>query len=109
MSHEKFMICITACQACAIACNRCATACLDEPEPKMMADCIRTDLDCAEICNLAVSAMTRGSDCVTAICRACAEVCDICAKICETYDHDHCRECADACRNCAQECWKMVA
>ena len=109
MSHEKYRSCIDACYSCALACDHCAGACLDEPDPKKMATCIRTDIDCAALCHLAIGAMARGGPAVETICRLCADVCDTCAEICAQFDHKHCQDCADACRNCSQECRKMVA
>lgn len=108
MAHHKYQQCIDACYTCAAACDHCATACLTEPDPGKMADCIRLDLDCADICRLAAAAMARNSDNVAAFCRLCAEICDKCAKECDAYDHDHCKECAEACRKCAEECRKMA-
>lgn len=109
MSHKKFSPCIDACYTCAAACDHCATACLSEPDPSMMADCIRSDLDCADVCRLAAAAMARGSDSMKEICALCADLCDRCATECEKHDHDHCQECAKACRDCANECRKMAA
>lgn len=109
MSHEKFAACIEACYRCAATCDHCATACLQEPDPKMLVDCVRSDLDCAEVCRIATAAMARGSDSVAQICRLCAELCDKCATECEKHKHDHCKECAKACRDCAEECRKIAA
>lgn len=109
MSHQKYASCIDACYSCAAACDHCATACLLGPDPSMMADCIRTDLDCADFCRLAASSMARGSDFAAAICALCADICDKCADECDKHEHDHCKECAKACRDCAEECRKIAA
>ena len=109
MSHEKYQACIDACNACAAACDHCSVACLSEPDVKHMADCIRLDMDCAQICRLAAGSMARGSACVTSICRLCAEVCDACAQECGQHEAEHCQRCAQRCRQCAEECRKMAA
>jgi hypothetical protein len=109
MAHEEYGSRIDACYACAATCDHCAAACLNESDPKPMAECIRLDVDCAEICRLAAGYMARGSSQSALICRTCAEICDACGAECERHDHDHCKECAEACRRCAEECRRMAA
>jgi uncharacterized protein DUF326 len=110
MPHQQFQSCINACNQCAIACDHCAASCLKEKDVQMMGRCIELDIDCAEICRLAVGYMSRGSELAGAICEACAEVCQVCAEECAKHDKmQHCRECAEACRRCAQECRRMAA
>lgn len=41
--------------------RHCADACRGEQDVKMMAECIRLDRDCAEICRAAAAWMSRGS------------------------------------------------
>ena len=108
MPHAQYETCIQACNACAAACDHCAASCLREPEPKAMARCIALDIDCAQICRLASSYMSRTSELSAVICAACAEICDTCAAECEKHDMAHCRECAEACRRCADECRRMA-
>lgn len=108
MPHSQHQSCIDACNACAVACEHCAASCLGEPHVAKMVDCIRTDLDCAAACRLAVELMARGSAFAMQACRLCAEICERCAEICEKHaEHQHCRECAAACRKCAEECRRM--
>ncbi len=109
MAHDQYESCIAACYSCAAACDACATACLSEDDVKMMARCIRLDIDCAQLCRLAASYMARDSDFADAICIACAEVCDACAEECAQHPMDHCARCAEACRQCAQECRRMTS
>jgi hypothetical protein len=109
MAHEEFRSCIDACYACAAACDHCASACLSESDPGSMANCIKLDIDCAEICRLAAGYMARGSAQARRICAVCAEICEACAAECDKFTHDHCRECAQACRRCAEECRRMAA
>lgn len=108
MSHEQFRSCIAACVQCAQECEHCATACLGEQDVKMMAECIRLDRDCADICGLTVKWMSRGSHFAHDLCRVCAEVCDACGAECERHKADHCQRCAEACRKCAEECRHMA-
>lgn len=91
-----------------IACEHCGAECLHEKDVQKMARCIELDRDCAAICALAVSLMSRGSEFAARICAVCAEVCDACAQECAKHDSDHCKKCADACRKCAEECRKMA-
>jgi len=106
--HQHYQSCIDACNLCAGACDHCAIACLAEDDVQMMADCIRTDIDCAAICRLAAGSMARGSAFVHEICELCARICSACAAECERHPYDHCRACAQACRRCGEECRGMV-
>lgn len=108
MPTAKFTSCIEACVKCAQACEHCANSCLSEQDVQMMAECIRGDRDCAEICWTAAGWMSRGSTFAADLCRVCAEVCDACAEECAKHKKEHCQRCAEACRACAEECRKMA-
>src|SRR5690625_2152821 len=82
MPHEKYQSCIDACYACATACDHCAVSFLDEQDVKSMTQCIKLDLDCAEVCRVAASYMARGGQFSKTICRLCAEICQACADDC---------------------------
>jgi hypothetical protein len=73
-----------------------------------MAECIRLDKDCAEICWLAAAYMSRGSQFLRDICRICAEICEACGAECRKHQAEHCQRCAEACEQCAQECRSMA-
>lgn len=109
MSNNLYAACIDACTKCAQACEHCADACLGEPEVAKMAECIRADLDCADICWATAAWMSRESQFAHDLCSLCAEVCDACARECEPHQADHCQQCAAACRQCAEECRQMVS
>jgi uncharacterized protein DUF326 len=110
MPHQQFQSCIDACNQCAQACGHCAASCLEEKDVQTMTRCIQLDIDCAEICRLAVGYMARGSELARVVCEVCAEVCEVCAEECAKHDKmQHCRECAQACRRCAEECRRMAA
>ena len=109
MPHQQFQSCIDACNDCALACDHCAASCLKEQDVKAMARCIALDIDCAEVCRLAVAYMGRGSELSGAICELCADVCEECGKECARHKMEHCQKCAEACRRCAEECRRMAA
>lgn len=109
MAHEHFQTCIDACNSCALASDHCAAACLKEQDVANMARCIQLDIDCAQICHLAVAYMARGSELAADVCELCATVCDACAQECARHQAVHCQECAKACRRCAQECRQIAS
>ena len=105
MSHEKNQALIDTLNNCATECSHCAMACLGEQDVKMLAQCIKLDLDCADICRLTASLLARGSEHGIHLLEECAEVCDACAEECEKHSHmEHCKHCAEVCRHCAEEC-----
>jgi hypothetical protein len=105
MAHERLRSCIDACVRCAEACEHCADACLHEEDVTAMADCVRLDRDCADVCWLMAAFLSRGSHFAVEACRLCADVYDACADECARHkDMVHCRACAGACRQCAREC-----
>lgn len=100
MAHQQHQSCIQACDACAAACDHCAAACLSEPDAAQMVECIRHDMDCADICRLASAVMARGSRRAKELCSLCASICDACAAECEKHQHEHCKQCAEASELC---------
>ena len=50
MSHHQHHSCIEACVACAQECEHCGAACLEESDVTALAECIRVNRDCAEMC-----------------------------------------------------------
>lgn len=96
---------------CIIACQKCANACLNEENVKKMARCIKTDLDCAAICNVTLELAIRDSDILDKQLEVCAEICRICAEECEMHAKNgmqHCKECAEACRRCEEACQQVA-
>lgn len=96
---------------CANTCTACADACLGEPEHfEKLRRCLRTDLDCADVCAATVRVLTRQTETpnelVHAQLHACIIACQLCADECESHAgmHDHCRICAEACRHCQERC-----
>ncbi len=109
MSHENHKELIRTLNECAVECNHCTSACLEEQDVKMLAKCIKLEIDCAEICRLATSFLARGSEHAEHILKECAEICEACAKECESHSHmEHCKKCAEVCRKCAEACQQTV-
>lgn len=106
---DIFNASLTALNDCTTLCDLCAAACLKEQEVHALVDCIRSDLDCAEMCRITAAMLARSSDSIGPVCRACAEICANCAKHCEMHDYDHCRACAKACRRAQEECEAIAA
>ena len=112
MAHEKNRGIMDALYNCAGECNHCATACLDEQDVKMLARCIKLDIDCADICLLSASNVARDSEHAHHLLKECAEICEACAEECEKHAKhgmEHCRVCAEACRRSAEECMQLAA
>src|SRR6266542_3680163 len=87
---------------CAQICTSCADACLDETEHvNKLRRCIRTDLDCADVCAATARLLVRQTETpnelVHAQLHACILACQLCADECELHAsmHDHCRICAE--------------
>ncbi|MBP5980524.1 MAG: four-helix bundle copper-binding protein [Halomonas sp.] len=109
MSIQKFKECIEACNICAIYCDNCASSCLQEHNLDNMAECIRLDIQCAQICRLAVAFMAQNSEYAQDICQLCADICQKCGDECGQHKAGHCQECAQACHRCASLCASIVA
>ena len=107
--------CIEACLECAQACTACADACLSEEMVAELTKCIRTDLDCADICDTTGRVLSRhtGYDAkiTRTVLQACAQACKSCGDECDQHAdmHEHCRICAEACRRCEDACNQVLA
>ncbi len=75
----------------------------------MMANCIRTDRDCADICRLTAAFLARGSVHGKHLLRECIEICRACGEECAKHHHDHCQQCAEACFRCAEACESIAS
>jgi hypothetical protein len=77
--------------------------------------CIRTDLDCADICATTVRVLSRHTHYDANLTRAqlqvCRQACTSCADECAQHAdmHEHCRICSEACRRCADACRELLA
>lgn len=105
---------IDAANACAVVCSACASACLSEDDPASMAQCVRDDLDCADLCGVTARHLARlnASDkqLTLSVLAACIEACVQCAASCAPHrdQHEHCRLCEQACLACEQACQALL-
>ncbi|MBE2267837.1 MAG: four-helix bundle copper-binding protein [Anaerolinea sp.] len=106
--------CVKACFECAEYCTICADACLSEDMVADLRYCIRTDLDCADIClatgRMAARQTKPSREIMRAQLQACMTACRVCAEECERHadHHEHCRLCAQACRRCENACQGLL-
>ena len=109
-TNDALIRCIEECYDCAQACIACADACLGEDMVQQLAQCIRLNLDCADVCNATGALATRrtgsNQDLIRSMLETCALACRLCGEECERHagNHEHCRICAEACRSCEQAC-----
>jgi hypothetical protein len=107
---QPLVKCIDDCFACAQTCIACADACLAEPMVEQLRQCIRLDLDCADICHAtgALASRRTGSneEILRKLIELCEAACATCAVECERHAsaHEHCRICAQQCRDCEESC-----
>jgi hypothetical protein len=101
---------IEACYDCAQTCAACADACLGEPHVADLTQCIRFNLDCADLCATAgvVASRRTGSNelVIKRLLEACVDACRLCGDECAGHgEHmEHCRICAEVCRACENAC-----
>ena len=111
---EKLRACIEACFECAQACTACADACLSEDTVAELTKCIRSNTDCADICDTTGRVLSRhtgyDANITRAVLEACAQACTSCGDECEQHAgmHEHCRVCAESCRRCEQACRDLI-
>jgi Domain of Unknown Function (DUF326) len=107
--------CIDACTSCAATCTASADACLSEEMVEHLRKCIRTNLDCADLCDATGRLLSRhtgyGANLTRATLQACAQACKSCADECAQHAdmHEHCRICAEECRRCEQACQELLS
>lgn len=106
--------CIDACLECAQACTACADACLSEGMVADLVKCIRTNLDCGDVCDTTSRVLSRhtgyDANVTRAVLQACVQTCQACGDECERHAgmHEHCRICAEACRRCQKACQAVL-
>lgn len=114
VDRDALARCIEACFACGQSCTACADACLSEEHAGQLAKCIRTNLDCADICETTGRVLSRHTEydanLSRAIVQACAQACKSCAEQCEQHagQHRHCQVCAEVCRQCERACLELL-
>jgi hypothetical protein len=108
--NQALIDAIDAAHACAQTCSSCADACLAEEMVAQLRQCIRLNLDCADLCAAvaAVGSRRTGSNeqVIKKLLDACVTACGLCGEECERHAgrHEHCRVCAGSCRTCATAC-----
>jgi hypothetical protein len=112
-TNDALIRCIEECYSCAQTCTSCGDACLAQDMVKDLTQCVRLNLDCADVCNITGRIATRrtGSDdeLIRRMLLTCAAACRLCGDECERHasQHEHCRICAEACRRCMQACQEV--
>lgn len=115
VDRDALRRCIDECVRCAQACTACADACLSETEVAELRKCIRTNLDCADICDTTGRVLSRHTEYDANLTRAqlqaCLQACKTCGDICEHHagQMEHCGICAEACRSCEQACDALIS
>ena len=115
LDRDALARCIEACFECAQACTACADACLSEDMVADLTKCIRTNLDCSDICLTTGNVLSRrtgfDANLTRGVLEACRTACTTCGDECDRHAdmHQHCRICADACRRCEQTCADLLA
>ena len=113
MGGDALSRCAEECFDCAAVCVSCADACLSEDKLDMLVQCIRLDLDCADICEATGRVAVRMAGAAETgrhLLQACAAICTACGDECEKHasKHEHCRICAESCRRCAAACEEVL-
>jgi hypothetical protein len=109
-SADALLHCIENCLDCAQACTSCADACLGESQVANLAQCIRLNMDCAELCGVTAAIASRmtgtNMSVVHQLMSTCAEACRACKEECWKHAemHEHCRICAGVCEQCEESC-----
>src|SRR4029077_1275534 len=102
-ANAALIHCIEECYDCAQTCASCADASLAEDAVKMLARCVRLNLDCTDMCVATGAIATRHlvseSPMLREILAACGLTCRRCEEECLRHasNHAHCRVCAKVC------------
>jgi len=111
---NELATCVEACFECEQSCSACADACLHEKMVSELVHCIRTNLDCADVCAATGRALSRASkpdaELIRTLLEACATACRVCGNECRSHasKHEHCRICAAACDACERACRQIL-
>ncbi len=114
-TNDALIACVEECYACAQACTSCADACLGEPMVAELTQCIRLNLDCADVCLATGATGTRrtgsNEDVIRQMLHVCALACELCGEECNRHarQHEHCRICASSCERCAKACRAAIS
>lgn len=112
---ETLTSCVTACLECSLACTACSDACMAESDIAELVKCIRTDLDCADMCDATVKVLTRQTAydlvVIRSVVSACLTTIIACAEECERHaaHHKHCEISGQVCRRAELACRDLLA
>jgi hypothetical protein len=108
---EEMDRCIKLCQDCHALCTRTIRHCLELGGRHAAPEHIRLLVDCAQMCEINVDYMLRGSSLHNRVCGVCAEACKLCAESCAQLvgEDQMLKQCADLCRRCAESCERMAS
>jgi len=113
--NDALIRCIEACYDCEQACTACADGCLGEDTVRELTQCVRLNLDCADICAATGSVASRntGHDEIVlkSILDVCMQACEVCREECLRHAamHEHCKVCAEVCEQCLAACKEASA
>lgn len=108
--HEILTNCVAACLKCSVACTACSDACLAESDVITLVKCIRTNLDCADMCDATAKVLTRqtayDATVIRSVVTACVNAIIACAEECGRHaaHHKHCEISAMVCREAERAC-----
>jgi hypothetical protein len=115
LDRQNLAATIDALIACSEACTACADACLSEGMVAELTKCIRTNMDCADMCGTTARVLSRhtgyDANITRTLLEACIMACKSCGDECASHAdmHEHCRICAEACRACEHACHELLA
>lgn len=110
-TNEAMDRCIQLCQDCHALCTRTIRHCLDLGGRHAGPEHIRLLIDCAQMCQVNVDYMLRGSVLHERVCGICAEACKLCGENCAQIAGDDLmlKQCVDLCRRCGESCERMAS
>lgn len=112
--NRALIAAIDAAYDCAQTCTSCADACLAEPMVTDLRQCIRLNMDCADVCaaTAGISSRRTGSneEVIRRMLDTCITACRLCGDECTRHasQHEHCRVCAESCRACERACQEAL-
>jgi hypothetical protein len=89
---------------CVDLCNACFRVCLDDPNISRLIRCIELNRECAQMCQMTISMIERGSEHLNGFLDLCATICRACAEECANLQHQAGRQCAAIAGACAEAC-----
>ena len=98
-------LCLVKCSACLDASLELATRLCAAPADSKVSNSILRLLDCAQMCELAIGFIARGSPLQKEVCAICGEISEACAARFELFEGGE--ACAAACRECATACFDV--